>query len=59
MVTVSEECTREAVVSPSLHVERAQVQSQMLHKLKQPLPQSVHHHVILRIQFSRSTDQTP
>lgn len=30
----------------------------MLHKLEQPLPQSVHHHVVLCVQFSRTPDQT-
>lgn len=41
-----------------LHVEGAQVQSQMEHKLEQPLPQSIHHHVILCVQFSRTGNQT-
>lgn len=30
----------------------------MLHKLEQPFPQSIHHHVILGVQFSRTSDQT-
>lgn len=46
------------MVTSPLHVERAQVQSQMHHKLEQPLPQSIHHHVILSVQFSRTADQT-
>lgn len=41
-----------------LHVQRAQIQSQMLHKLEQPLPQSIHHHVILSVQFRGTADQT-
>lgn len=51
-------CTRQAMVTSSLHVERAKVQSQMHHKLEQPLPQSVYHHVILSVQFGRTTHQT-
>ncbi len=45
------------VTSPR-HIERAQVQSHMLHKLEQLLPQSIHHHVVLSVQFSRTEDQT-
>lgn len=30
----------------------------MLHKLEQPLPQSIHHHVVLCVQLSRTPDQT-
>lgn len=41
-----------------LHVERAQVQSQIEHKLEQLLPQSIHHHVILCVQFSGTANQT-
>lgn len=41
-----------------LHIERAQVQSQIEHKLEQPLPQSIHHHVILCVQFSGTANQT-
>lgn len=55
---MSECFTRQAVVPSPLHVERAQVQSQMHNKLEQPLPEGVHHHVILSVQFSRTVDQT-
>lgn len=47
------------MVTSPLHVERSQVQSQVLHKLEQPLPQSIDHHVILSVQFSGTTNQTP
>lgn len=46
------------MVTSPLHVERPQVQSQVLHKLEQPLPQSIHQHVILSVQFSGTADQT-
>lgn len=51
-------CTRQAMVTSPLHVEGAQVQSQVLYELEKFLPQSVHHHVILGVQLSRPTHQT-
>lgn len=50
--------TWQSVVTPPLHVQRAQIQSHMLHKLEQPLPQSIHQHVVLCVQFSRTPNQT-
>lgn len=52
-------CTRQAVVASSLHVERAQVQSHVHHELEEPLPQGVHHHVVLGVQLGWTSDQTP
>lgn len=51
--------TRQAMITSPLHVERTQVRSQLLHKLKQPVPQSLHHHVILSVQLGRTAEQTP
>lgn len=52
-------CTGQTVVTPPLHVESGQIQRDVLHKLEQPLSQSIHHHVILCVQLSWTADQTP
>jgi len=46
------------MIASPLHVERAQIQSQMLHKLEQLFSQSVNHHVILGGQFSGAAHET-
>jgi hypothetical protein len=46
------------MVTSTLHVEGAQVQSQMVYELEEFLPQSIHHHVVLGVQLSRVTYQT-
>lgn len=50
--------TRQPVITTALHVEGGQVQSQVLDELEQPVPDSVDHHSILGVQFSRTADQT-
>ena len=51
-------CTRQAMVASTLHVEGAQVQSQVFYKLEESLPHSVHQHVILGVQLCWATHQT-
>lgn len=55
---MNEGCTRDAVVTRPLHVERTEVQGYMLYKLEQLVSQSGHHHVILGVQFSGTAKQT-
>lgn len=50
--------TWQPVVTPTLHVQSAQIHSHVLHELEELLPQSIHHHVVLGAQLSRTSNQT-
>ena len=47
-----------SVVTASLHIEGCQVQSNVGCKGKQSLSKSIHHHVVLCIQFCWPTNQS-
>lgn len=47
------------MVSSSLHVERGQIQRQLIGEFKKPVPQFIRHHVILCVQFGLATHQPP
>ena len=45
------------MVSSSLQVEASQIQRQLSGEFKQPFPQLVRHHVVLRVQLCLATHQ--
>lgn len=45
------------MVSASLHVECGEIQRQLFGEFKQPVPQLIRHHAILRVQLGLATHQ--